>query len=246
MPKAAATSQSNCSAEKSCKPPLSSCCRFKTFLFLKILQSQNCKIILCRNWILSWTSAGWERCFENNPKSEEVLKHFLSSAFNTFRVTPRWSLCAGVTWEEKKKRGKKKSYNQFYQFTVIVLSVVKETISTSVRALSERLHLQPQGWCVRTSTGAVSEYKVISLMPAYPKDCTFTGSPDVCTEGSPQEAEAVPRPGPLARWGEDNRGLVGSQHFPGIPLIPSKAGYIKSSNNNETTRKQILLKKRIS
>lgn len=46
---------------------------------------------------------------------------------------------------KKKKEVKKKSYNQFYQFTVIVLSVVKETISTSVRALSERLHLQPQG-----------------------------------------------------------------------------------------------------
>lgn len=66
--------------------------------------------------------------------------------------------------KKKKKEVKKKSYDQFYQFLVIVLSVIKETISTSVRALSARLHLQPQSRCVRTSNGAVPEYKVIPLM----------------------------------------------------------------------------------
>lgn len=89
------TPQNNCRLERSCKPLLSSCCRFKTFFSLSASETE-----LQKNSV-SYSHMEVGFCPERQQGGKGILKIpintsipfglfkcFLSSAFNTFEMAP--------------------------------------------------------------------------------------------------------------------------------------------------------------
>lgn len=142
------TPQSICNLEKSCKPPLSSCCRSKTMV-LEVFQSQNCKILLC-------LAPMWKSELQQGRKG--VLKTSISTllpfGLSIFQAQPsaplRWHHARTCTQRQRLKTVPKSKINTKTEKkkkegkAMIILSLLKEIINTDVVALSQGFYLQPQ------------------------------------------------------------------------------------------------------
>lgn len=251
------TPQSNGNLEKSSKPLLGSCCRFKTLFFKSTSESelQNTsvpgspmKVRFCPE--LQQGRKGILKTSISTSLPFGLSKYFLSSVFSTFEVAPCLSLHPRTKAKEsaqrqdqhkkesKKNTGKEKTKEKQNQNNT--MSVCHD-YSTPLKRnhkhwcsiiISRAVSTASEPDFVHLPNSAIREYEIIILTPTYPNNCMFTGSSDVCTGGSPPQSELA-WDLVLRQDGVKITESAGWQPtFPGIHLIPSKASYIKSNNNN--------------